>query len=98
MVMYASVSLLGKHNMEWVGNGLDSAEIRVHKHICVDNYISILQRFGILGINYYYFTTYLYIILNAGKIKLLFNVYADSDGSDICMVDDLFLYLNYNTF
>ena len=62
MVMY-SVSLLGKHNMEWVGNGLDSAGNKsTQTYLWVDNFYIDLTAFWHFSINYYYFTTYLYII------------------------------------
>lgn len=98
-LMLYGVSLFGKHNMEWVGNGLDSmGKKSTQAYLWVDNfYISIMQRFGI-------FVTVIIILLltltliKCIKLKNYYIMLMLTFMAGHCMIDDLFLYLHYNTF
>lgn len=98
LVMYG-VSLLGKHNMEWVGNGLDSAGNKsTQTYLWVDNfYISILQRFGIL-VSIIIILLLTFTLFKCWKNQNYYLMFMLTLMAGHCMVDDLFLYLNYNTF
>ena len=93
------VSLLGKQNMEWVGNGLDSfGNKSTQTYLWVDNfYISMMQRFGILvfAIIVLLLTFTLFKCLKKRNYYLMFMLTLMAGH---CMIDDLFMYLNYNTF
>lgn len=98
LILYG-ISMFGKKNMEWIGNGLDSAGNKSAKtYLWVDNfYISILQRFGI-------FLTVMIILLltitmiKCLKIKRYYLMFILTLMAGHCMIDDLVLYLHYNTF
>ena len=92
-------SLLGKHNMEWVGNGLDSlGNKNTQTYLWVDNfYVSIMQRFGILVL------VIIVLLLTFTLLKCLekknyYLMFMLTLMAVHCMIDDLFMYLNYNTF
>ena len=78
LILYG-ISMFGKKNMEWIGNGLDSAGNKSAKtYLWVDNfYISILQRFGIFLT---VITSYNYNDKMFENKEVLFNVYTYSDG------------------
>lgn len=93
------VSLFGKHNMEWVGNGLDSAGNKsTEAYLWVDNfYISIMQRFGIL-VAVLIVLLLTFTLIKCLKIKNYYIMFMLTLMAGHCMIDDLFLYLYYNTF
>lgn len=93
------VSLLGKHNMEWVGNGLDSAGNKsTQAYLWVDNfYISIMQRFGIL-VAVIIILLLTFTLIKCLETKNYYIMFMLTLMAGHCMIDDLFLYLYYNTF
>ena len=98
-IMLYGISLLGKRNLEWRGWGLNaSGEITKGNYLWVDNaYIQMLQRFGIVA------TVIIIILLTFVMIKCLRreNYYLAIMLAVIAIrffIDDLFLYLYYNSF
>lgn len=98
LMMYG-VSILGKRNMEWTGNGLDSAGNKsTETYLWVDNfYISIIQRFGIL-VSIVIILLLTFTLFKCWKVKNYYLMLILTLIAGHCMIDDLFLYLNYNTF
>lgn len=98
LMMYG-VSILGKRNMEWIGNGLDSAGNKsTETYLWVDNfYISIIQRFGIL-VSIVIILLLTFTLFKCWKVKNYYLMLILTLIAGHCMIDDLFLYLNYNTF
>ena len=98
LVMYG-VSILGKHNMEWIGNGLDSAGNKsTQTYLWVDNfYISIMQRFGLL-VSFIIILLLTFTLFKCWKNKNYYLMFMLTLMAGHCMIDDLFLYLYYNTF
>ena len=98
LMMYG-VSILGKRNMEWIGNGLDSAGNKsTETYLWVDNfYISIIQRFGIL-VSSVIILLLTFTLFKCWKVKNYYLMLILTLIAGHCMIDDLFLYLNYNTF
>ena len=98
LMMYG-VSILGKRNMEWIGNGLDSAGNKsTETYLWVDNfYISIIQRFGIL-VSIVIILLLTFTLFKCWKVKNCYLMLILTLIAGHCMIDDLFLYLNYNTF
>ena len=92
-------SLIGKNNMEWVGNGLDSSGKKITgSYLWVDNlYISNLQKFGIL-VALVIIVLLTITLIKALKIKDYYLMYILTFIAGRYMIDDLFLYLHYNTF
>lgn len=98
LILYG-VSFWGKHNMEWIGNGLDSAGNKSTKtYLWVDNcYISIMQRFGII-VMIIVVLLLTYTLIKCLKNKNYYLMFMLTFIAGHCIVDDLFLYLHYNTF
>lgn len=98
LMMYG-VSILGKRNMEWIGNGLDSAGNKsTETYLWVDNfYISIIQRFGFL-VSIVIILLLTFTLFKCWKVKNYYLMLILTLIAGHCMIDDLFLYLNYNTF
>lgn len=98
LMMYG-VSILGKRNMEWIGNGLDSAGNKsTETYLWVDNfYISIIQRFGIL-VSIVIILLLTFTLFKCWKVKNYYLMLILTLIAGHCMIDDLFLYLTYNTF
>lgn len=96
------VHLFGNKNIEWVGNGLDEfgniTKMEGQEYLWVDNfYISVSQKYGIL--------LFLFVIVSltialffAFKQKNYYLTFFLAVIAGRCIVDDLFLYLHYNTF
>ncbi|RHP66844.1 hypothetical protein DXA59_14645 [Clostridium sp. OF03-18AA] len=92
-------SLIGKNNMEWIGNGLNSSGKKLTgSYLWVDNlYISNLQKFGIL-VAVIIIVLLTITLIKAFKIKDYYLMYILTFIAGRYMIDDLFLYLHYNTF
>lgn len=92
-------SLVGKNNMDWIGNGLDSSGKKLTgSYLWVDNlYISNLQKFGIL-VALIIIVLLTITLIKALKIKDYYLMYILTFIAGRYMIDDLFLYLHYNTF
>lgn len=93
------VSLLGNKNIKWVGNGLNElGEKPKEEYLWVDNfYISIAQRYGmlVLILIILLITIALIIALRKKNYYLMFFL---SMIAGHCVIDDLFIYIYYNTF
>ena len=77
---------------KWFGFG------STETYLWVDNfYISIIQRFGIL-VSIVIILLLTFTLFKCWKVKNYYLMLILTLIAGHCMIDDLFLYLNYNTF